>query len=406
MIKTIRLTNFFGFKEEEINLHQETNLLIGINGSGKSNLLKAIQLLKVGVEGNANDTALKELVINKWGGFDNIYCKGRGDSNFKNSIGLEFIFNGDILSEYGSYEFRSDVTYKIVLLRKGSTDNYSISESILFSDTGFHFLDFINGRGKVQERIEYGNVRPIQYDDYDAQELVLSKISDFDKDRYLPLVMIKNAIKDIAVYTYFDTTADSKIRKAMSATSAEKKLLPDGSNLPQILNLIKINYKDSFRRIQNRLQDVNPMFSGFDFNFLGSGVFELMLDEKELNTSVHITHISDGTLRYLCILAILYNPNRGKFVCIDEPEVGLHPDMIYNIATAIKEAALETTFIIATHSENVLNTFKVENIRVFEKDESNCTIVQEFSEEDFSGWYDEFSPGNMWRAGDLGGKRW
>jgi len=405
MIKTVKLTNFFGFKEEVVNLHKRTNLLVGINGSGKSNLLKAIQLLKVGVEGNANDTALKYLIISKWGGFDNIYCKSRGDSNFKNSIGLEFIFDGDILSEYGPYEFRGDVTYKIILLRKGSTDNYSISESIAL-DSGFQFLNFINGSGRVQERLGDGEVRPVQYDDYDSQELVLSKISDFDRDRYLPLVLVKNAIKDIAVYNYFDTTAESKIRKAMIATSSERKLLPDGSNLPQILNLIKIKHKDSFRKIQAKLHDVNEMFSGFDFNFLGSGVFELMLDEKELNSSVHITHISDGTLRYLCLLSILYNPNRGKFVCIDEPEVGLHPDMIYNIASAIEEAGLDTTFIIATHSENVLNAFNIENIRVFEKDENNCTIVQEFSEEDFSGWYDEFSPGNMWRAGDLGGKRW
>ena len=80
--------------------------------------------------------------------------------------------------------------------------------------------------------------------------------------------------------------------------------------------------------------------------------------------------------------------------------------MIFNIANAIKDAAGDTTFLIASHSENILDAFHVENIRVFEKDERNCTVVHQFAESEFEGWYDEFNPGKMWRAGDIGGKRW
>lgn len=404
MINSLELTNFFSFKEEKIDLDQNVNLLVGINGSGKSNLLKAIRLLKVGVEGNANDSALRELIISKWGGFDNIYCKAKGETNFKDSIGIEFRFSSRVLSKYGP-KFRDDVIYKIIILKKASTDNYFLSEKI-FSSNGYIYLDFYNGSGRVRERQDTGDIPSIQYDDYNPQELSLSKISEFDKDRYFPLVALKRAIRDIAVYNYFDTTPSSKLRTAMSATSSEKKLLPDGSNLPQILNTIKISQKNSYREIQKRLQDVNEMFLGFDFNFLGSGNFELMLDENELDSSVHITHVSDGTLRYLCLLSILFNPNRGRLICIDEPEVGLHPDMIFNISRSINEASSDTTFLIASHSENVLNGFNVENIRVFEKDDNNATIVKTFSESDFEGWYEHFSPGTMWREGDLGGKRW
>lgn len=311
------------------------------------------------------------------------------------------------MSEFGngSITFRDDIIYKIIIVKKPSTDNYYVSEKIS-SDKGYTYLDFINGSGIVKERQASGDIPPIKYDDYNPQELALSKISEFDKDRYLPLVTIKKAIRDIIVYNYFDTTPSSKLRRAMSATSGVKKLLPDGSNLPQILNSIKINHKDYYRVIQSKLKDVNEMFNGFDFNFLGSGVFELMLDENQLNSSIHITHVSDGTLRYLCLLSILFNPERGSFICIDEPEVGLHPDMIYNIANSISEASENSTFLIASHSENVLNGFNVENIRVFEKDKLNCSKIKMFSENDFEGWYEEFSPGSMWRAGDLGGKRW
>lgn len=106
------------------------------------------------------------------------------------------------------------------------------------------------------------------------------------------------------------------------------------------------------------------------------------------------------------MLSILCNPNRGTLVCIDEPEVGLHPDMIYNISNAIGKASEDTSFLIASHSENVVNGFDIENIRVFEKNKSNHTIVKMFSESDFEGWHEEFSLGTMWIEGDLGGKRW
>lgn len=406
MIKSIRLTNFFSFRDELIQLNtNSSNIIVGINGSGKSNLFKALSLLKVGVEGNGDDNALQEFIISKFGGFDSIYCKSLSDQGYQNSIGLEFTLEKSYLSKHGPINFKDDVTYKVVLVRKSDTGNYFISEKIE-SASGFIYLDFYNGKGKVSERSGNGDISFVYYDDYNSQELSLSKISEFDKDRYLPIVVLKRALKDVFIYNYFDTTPDSKLRQSMSATSSAKYLSPDGTNLPQILNRIKIGDKKSYREIQDSLNDVNPFFSGFDFNILGAGVFELMLDEKELNSSVHITHVSDGTIRYLCLLAILYNVKEGAIICIDEPEVGLHPDMILNISRAIKKASASATLIVTTHSVDLLNYFELQNILVFEKDSDNTTVVNKFSNEDFSGWYNDYLPGKMWLSGDLGGKRW
>jgi len=407
MIKTLKLTNFFSFSDQTIELEQDTNLLIGINGSGKSNFLKAVRLLRIGAIGNQEDSAMMDLLIRNWGGVDNIFCKSNLNQKFKNSIGLEFVLNGNVLSKYGPYSFKDDVLYKIKIIKKPGTENYFISEKLQTNIiNGFIFLEFYNGSGRVQERVEDEGVHFVQYNDYNPRELALSKISEFDSDRYLPLTIIKKAIKEIVVYNYFDTTPESKIRNAMSATSSETRLLQNGSNLTQVLNTIKIKHKTYFKRIKELLKDVNERFVGFDFNMLGSGFFELLLDEDGLESSIHVTHISDGTLRYLCLLAILCNPNRGAFICIDEPEIGLHPDMIFNISMAIQEASETSTMIIATHSENVLNSFKIEKLRVFEKDDGNVSIVKKYTENDFQGWYEVFSPGNMWRSGDLGGKRW
>lgn len=400
MIKSIRLTNFYSFKNTTINLNQDINVIVGINGSGKTNFLKAIRLLKTGVSGSE----LKELILEKWGGVDEIFFKGQDISEFKHSIGLEFIFDKNIISKYG-YNFNHDICYKIVIIKSSGLNQYFINETIGTIE-GYKYLDFNNGRGRIAERVNeevFSQVKFVKYIDYDPQELVLSKI--FDSERYWPLDSLRKAISDLMVYDYFDTTPNSPIRKAMKATSG-KKLLADGSNLPQILNTIKINHKKEFQRIVQLLNDVNENFKGFDFHFLGSGNFELMLDENKLDSAIHVTNISDGTLRYLCLLSILYNPDRGKLICIDEPEVGLHPDMVLNITNAIKESSRNSTMLIATHSENILDAFEVEHVRVFEKEGDNSTIVNSFKKEEFEKWYDEYNLGKMWRKGDIGGNRW
>jgi len=399
MIKTIKITNFLSFESEIFPLDKNLNILVGINGAGKSNFLKILRLLKEGVAG----VGLRKYVIDMLGGFDNIYFKNdKGEIDF---IEIEYTFDSEKIGEFG-FRFVEDIIYSIKLNKSPSVGNYYVKEKISNS-RGFIYLDFENGTGVLNELLDTKShskkTKLVRYNDFvDSTELALSKV--YDTDRYFALSSIRKAISDIMVYDYFDTTPKSPIRKPMLPTS-EKRLLPDGINLPQILNTIKINHKSSYLKIATMLNEVNSKFKGFDFNFLGGNI-ELMLEEDYINSSIHVTSISDGTLRYLCLLAILFNPERGSIICIDEPEVGLHPDMISNIGNAVIEASEKSTIIISTHSENLLNCFEIENIRIFEKDEHNSSKVFVYNKSDFKGWYEEFSSGKMWRQGDLGGNRW
>lgn len=400
MIKEIKITNFYSFNQTTINLHANTSILIGINGSGKSNFIKAIKLLREGVAG----VGLKKHILDNLGGFDNSFFKGSKKIEDTQSISIEFKFDRNEINQNGSgFKFTDDVIYRINIIKSPSLLNYYIEEKIT-NEKGFVYLDFLNGVGHLNEKLSERNNKTnlVRYADFDPQELALKEISD--TDRYFALTTIKKAIKDILVYDYFDTTPKSLIRKPMLPTS-EKRLIADGTNLPQILNTIKINHKQQYKKIAEMLNEVNSNFSGFDFNFIGGNI-ELMLEESGLNSSIHVSNISDGTLRYLCLLSIFFNPERGRLICIDEPEVGLHPDMILNIANAIKEASEKTTLVISTHSDSLLNYFDIENVRVFEKDENNASNVLSYTKEQFSDWYEEFSLGQMWKQGDLGGVRY
>jgi len=400
MIKEVKITNFYSFNQTTIILHPETNLLIGINGAGKSNFIKAIKLLREGVAG----VGLKKHILDNLGGFDNSFFKGSKKIDDIQSINIQYKFDGSEISRNANgFNFTEDIIYFISITKSSSLSNYYIQEKIT-NESGFVYLDFASGVGHLNEKVSEKNNKTslVRYSDFDPQELALKEVSD--TDRYFALTTIKKSIKDILVYDYFDTTPKSPIRKPMLPTS-ERRLFADGTNLPQILNTIKINHKQQYKKIAEMLNEVNPNFSGFDFNFIGGNI-ELMLEESGLDSSIHVSNISDGTLRYLCLLSIFYNPERGRFICIDEPEVGLHPDMILNIANAIKEASEKTTLVISTHSDNLLNYFDIENVRVFEKDQNNASNIISYTKEQFSDWYEEFSLGQMWKQGDLGGVRY
>ncbi len=403
MIKQITLTNFYSFHQETILLHRETNILIGINGSGKSNFLRAIKLLQEGM----SDAGLYRYITEGLGTFDNIFFKGEKGGN---TITLEYIIDHVFLNDrdYG-YKFWKDLVYTIHIKRSPSQHNYFIEESLVGFETHqekpYNYLQFYNGKGSLNAKSETEeNLELISiHKDFDPQQLALSKIHD--SERYFPQTTVRKALRDISVYDYFDTTPGSDIRRA-SIPRAEMRLAPNGSNLAQILLNIKNQNRPAYSKLIEAAKEVNPHFEDFGTNILPGGSIELMLGESSLHSNIHVSGISDGTLRFLCLLAILYNPNRGKLVCIDEPEVGLHPDMLHNIATAIKHAATESTIIISSHSTALLNYFDLENIRVFEKNDENETIVKQFTEADFAGWYADFAVGDMWKNGDLGGVRY
>lgn len=398
MIKSICLKNFFSFKKNIISLNN-LNVLVGINGVGKSNFIKALRVLKATItEGDLSD-----LILNQWGGFDAMCFAGtqRKESAI---VELEFQFDETAIGRYG-YHFKEPVYYCISFKKVGSTQNYSIFESfhtkLPNGKRAYLYLSMKNGKGYAREGLSSEQFT-VQYDLENTSESLLCQL--VDKDRYFQIYTLREAIKDIVVYNYFDTTAKSAIRKPMLPSGAHR-LFPDGSNLPQILNRIKINHKNDFTKIASSLHAINPQYNGFDFNFVGNN-FELLLDEKGLDKAVHVTHISDGTLRFLCLLSIIYNPQRGALICIDEPEVGLHPDMVAEVINAIKVTDPSSQYIISTHSEHILNDIPVSDVLICEKGEENATIINTFRDKEYVEWANHYATGKLWRDGDLGGNRY
>jgi predicted ATPase len=392
MLKSIRLQNFFGFQDCTINLEKGANVLVGINGSGKSNFFKAIRLLK----SLLRDNDLREIIYKEFGGLENILFSDNNKDPFRGfSIDSNFDFLPYRNVEYG-IGIMSDFNGRHMIER----ENYTVRDTT--NNLLYYDIDRNTTHVKVQELQQSGVLSELDSFQIETTNSILGK--GIFENNVNSTYLFSQVIQSCKVYLGFDTTRSSVLRQPNSP-SIGKSLSDDSSNIASLLNDIKLADKETYNRIVNALKKVSDKFIGIEFKQL-SGFIELWLEEDGLNRAVSPIHISDGTLKFLCLMAILYNPNRGSVVCIDEPELGLHPDMIHTLFEAIEFASQTSQVIISTHSADLLDYFELKQIRVFEKDEHNATTVKQFGEKEFEGWYEKFYPGEMWRAGNIGGNRW
>ena len=401
MIKELIIRDFFSFKgEHKIELNSGVNILVGVNGSGKTSFLNAFTLLHEGIAGNGLSALFRQ-----WGTY-NAIINACGEQK-PDCFSITYVFDADVLKKIvPASPFKNDVYYKITVFPIGDGTSYSLCETLYSEDSRckkkkFAYLEFRNGIGQISVRKKSGTIEVEKYDGgmLSAQELALRQITD--PQRYLPSFVVREAINAIAGYSKFNF---DKVRQPAEANDF-KRLISTGENLSQLLSNLNNNYTFQYEKIRECLSDINPNFTGIGYNFFGSRLY-LSLREKNLSHAIDALHMSDGTLKYMLLLSIFYNPDRGSLIDIDEPESCLHPDMIRSVAKMMKSAAKTSQIIVATHSALLLNAFELDDILVFEKNDRNETQIKFYSEEDFEDSKDDLLPGQLWLNGEIGGKRW
>lgn len=403
MLKELIIKDFFSFQgENHIPLNPGVNMLLGINGSGKTSFLNAIRLMYEGVCGSG----FENLFQLEWGGFNEVV--NANGAEVPKTIELTYVFDSKALKRaVAKSDFKSDVHYKIIIRPLGAT-GYNIEEKLFASDMKsengrFVYLDFKGGKGFLSV---YHNKEGVVTERFrgmtSEQELVLRQISD--PRRYKPMHIIRTAVSETSLFETFDTREESTMRKP-AKSSSEMRLNSDGGNVVSVLNNLNNDDSLTFNEIEGKLRVINPNFQKFNFKTFGSRLY-MLLGERNMRNSIGIKFISDGTLRYILMMCILMNPHTGKLIGMDEPEGRLHPDMINSLAEMLKAAGMRSQVIVATHSPLLLNLFDIEDVLVFEKDDNNCSIVKRYYEDDFPEWEGEYLPGQMWLHGVIGGKRW
>jgi predicted ATPase len=242
-------------------------------------------------------------------------------------------------------------------------------------------------------------------EDIDVRLSVLAQIFGPSYQRALADLPLK--LSRIALYRDWVFGRHSAIRDPQRVGLDSYELAGDSSNLAQVLKAMRDRGESIvFERLLELLRTFYEPVKDVDTELLGTHL-RLMIKEDGLNSRTPASRLSDGTLRWLTLLIILLDPTPPPVICIDEPELGLHPDIIPTLADLLRDASTRTQLILTTHSQSLVECFSddPESVCVCEKADG-ATRIQRLNKEKLSSWLEDYSLGQLWAKGEIGGNRW
>jgi predicted ATPase len=360
----IKIKGFKSIKELDLEM-KPINVLIGANGSGKSNFISVFRLL------------------------ENIYNQ-RLQTYIKQNGGAErFLHFGskvtdEIVIDLKLAEKESQANGYYVRFKKNNEDN---SLFIEHDYSSFH------------NKYIYSNPcnKLITHNDNESQ---IQK-TNVDITNYS-----KEYLKGCKLYHFHDTSSTAKF-KSHQDIGQNKFLDSFASNLAPFLYKLKKDFKTDYQNIVSAVQTVAPYFKDFDFNIEGEDILLRWQHKDDLeDTGFSAQTLSDGTARFICMATLFLQPKelRPKTIVLDEPEIGLHPAALAVLSEIIQAVANDgSQVIISTQSVELANYFEPDDFIVvdYENGESN---FKRLDKENLGDWIEIYQVGEAWSEGLLGGE--
>jgi predicted ATPase len=248
-----------------------------------------------------------------------------------------------------------------------------------------------------------GTERALRREDIAADQSVLSQFKD--PVAYPEITYLGKKYAKIRLYREWGTGPQTMPRLPQKTDLPGFSLAEDASNLGLVLNNLesrpgmRASLVEKLREFHEPISDISTKVHG--------GTVQLFLHEQGMKQAIPATRLSDGTLRFLCLLAILCHPSPPPLVCIEEPEIGLHPDVVPAVAKLLVEASQRMQLIVTTHSDALVDalTDTPEAVLVCEKHQGSTTM-RRLDKAALKDWLERYTLGQLWRKGELGGNRW
>lgn len=208
------------------------------------------------------------------------------------------------------------------------------------------------------------------------------------------------------VYQFHDSSDEGPLRQACPVETSNY-LQSRGNNLPSFLLFLQKNYRDAYNRIVDYVRDVVPQFQDFYLDPVNRYVSLRWFDNSATDYCFNAYQFSDGSIRFIALATLLLQPPQTmpKVIILDEPELGLHPFAITQLAEMIKDASIHTQIIIATQSKDLVDNFEIDDISVIEMDkESLSTTATHLTNEEYSLWLQKYSVSELWDKNIIGGR--
>ncbi len=356
----IDVAGFKSIRDQEILL-SSLNVLIGANGSGKSNLIAVFRLLNEIVGESL------QLHVAKSGGADQFLHFGRQNTE---QIILHLTFG------LNAYECKLVPTAEDGLI--------FANESAYFQAPGYdHPYQKHLGSGHKETQLLAESRGPESW-----------TIADH----------ILNAFKSWKIYHFHDTGTTARV-KGTNDLDDNEVLRSDAGNLAPFLYRLRETDPAAYRNIVDAVRMVAPFFR--DFNLrpdpLAERKIRLEWQENGSDSYFNAHALSDGTLRFICLATLLLQPELPTTVLIDEPELGLHPYAITMLAELLRSAATKTQLLVSTQSVTLVNQLEPEEVIVVDREEGESKF-RRLGEEEIAGWIDDYSLGELWEKNVIGGR--
>ncbi len=341
---------------------QDVNILLGANGAGKSNIISFFSMVSY-------------MMSRSFG----LYVEKSGTSNS--------------LLHYGS-KITPVMSAKLTFSNSACIDTYEFSLTDAAPDR------LIIKEEKIEWQKNDSNYSSRVYLEPNFKESALADSKD-SAARF-----IYKMLSCCKVYQFNDSSVDGPLRKACPVETANY-LQGQGNNLPSFLYFLRENYKDSYSRIVDYVRDVIPQFEDFYLEPVGDYISLRWIDNSATDYRFNVHQFSDGSIRFIALATLLLQPTKTmpNVIILDEPELGLHPYAITQLAEMIKDASIHSQIIIATQSKDLVDYFDVNNVSVIEMDaESQCTTINKLDEHELKLWLDRYTISELWDKNIIGGR--
>jgi predicted ATPase len=258
---------------------------------------------------------------------------------------------------------------------------------------------FRHGRAVLAVRGQ--GLRELQPQDVAWDQSVLSQRRD--PDQYPELTFLGFGYNNIRLYREWAFGRRTVFRQPQRADLRNDRLEEDFSNLALFLSRLRGRPQAKAALIE-RLRDLYEGLTDFEVIVEG-GTVQVFFTEGGF--IIPATRLSDGSLRYLCLLAMLCDPSPPPLIGIEEPELGLHPDLLPKVADLLVDASQRCQLIVTTHSDILVDALSEQpgSVVVCEKHDGR-TSMSRLDPLELAPWLEKYRLGQLWTSGQLGGTRW
>ena len=372
---------------------QPLNVLIGPNGAGKTNFIEALELLR------ATPTDFAAAIRNGGGAAEWLW---KGESprkpatvdvetgNAAPSTGRPLRYRLEFTSSNNRVEVLDEAIEEVTPVSPNHPDVY-------------FYYRFNRGWPVINVKDQTSPTYPprqrhLQREDMAPDQSVLAQRQE--PEIYPEVTWIGRMFKQIQTFRDWTFGRYAQLRQPQPTDLPEDRLLPDNRNLALLLN--QMEHRDP-GRFNELLKRFFPRFERMSTKVSG-GTVQFYLHEPGFSSPIPPTRLSDGTVRFVAILATLLTPSPPPLVCIEEPELGMHPDAVALIGELLVEASQRMQLVVTTHSDTLVSalTDRVDTVVICERPGSG-TELRRIEAGKIAHWLKEYRLGDLWRIGELGG---